>query len=332
VCSSDLPSGSPVSGANKDKELEKMRQERERLFRLKEAIEKKKIEDTKKQVEEIRKQEEKKKREEIMKKIEEEKKRQKRREDIKRLFPNKLPIYKPPLSEPINRPKSNLRAVNPVSQPMDNNERINQIKANLDKQLAILKEDRRLIEAQSKEEVKLHNQSEDRELKEETKERKRWKDISLFRKVKHKSPHNLPPETDRIPHTPIEKINEVEDDSKEKVIKDKAKEEREINDYILMRKEMEKLVDIKTPNEDLTEYYAEMEKLAQENNDNREDVKGLEEIEEVKQIHEVILVSTKEEDKILLKTYLEEQFGKENVKEVINRLNKLVTITLSIEQ
>eukprot|EP01022_Parablepharisma_sp_SALTPOND_P026542 TRINITY_DN64358_c6_g1_i1.p1 TRINITY_DN64358_c6_g1~~TRINITY_DN64358_c6_g1_i1.p1 ORF type:complete len:777 (-),score=149.79 TRINITY_DN64358_c6_g1_i1:12541-14871(-) len=162
------PAPSPifVAHANKDRELERMRLERERLFRLKEKeiadkkraeeLEKKKQEEAeRKRIEEL----EKKRLEELDKKrIEEEKKKQERKEEILKLMPPKMPqVARTPrvqVEDPLalNRPKLNagIIAASPIAQPVvKKNDRINQIKANFDRQIGILKGEKRKLEAQS---------------------------------------------------------------------------------------------------------------------------------------------------------------------------------------
>jgi len=141
-----------VAHANKDRDLERARLERDKLFRQKEIAEnKKKAEELeRKKFEEI----EKKKLEEADKKrIEDEKKRAERREEIKRLMPPKMNIVpKTPKIQvedhsALARPKPSPAQI--ICSPIQNqpivkkNDRVNQIKANFERQLGLLKADKK---------------------------------------------------------------------------------------------------------------------------------------------------------------------------------------------
>ena len=423
-----------------------MRIERERLFRLKEkeAAERKKAEEAeKKRVEEAEKkkieeaekkkaEEEKKKAEETEKKkleelekrkkeeaekkhleeierkrLEEEKKLQDRRAEILKLFPYKMPGIAHKVSD-------DHVGLNKAKHVIQKNDRLNQLKANFDKQLAILKDDKKKVESQSATKNKKNpkqNQIEDKDIEErrkirEEQRKKMQDDIKEQRKklkedqkkispVKQKESNNQPntppvcsilknpPQdppliTDRViskntSNTEEEikkkpkKSGKTKIKSKRKSIKKNSetneteekkqkpsmpiieevkeideKVQKEIDNFLLMRKEMEKLVDIQTPKENIDDDCADLEKLAKEHNEkdqDRDDVKGVleEELEEnctpkgEPEYEKTVIEMKSVDDKIVTKEYLESQFGKANVQKIVSKIIKSVILHIIVE-
>lgn len=323
-------------------ELEKQQKESMERKKLKDIERKKQEEADRKRLEDIEKKrqesQEKKKLEEI------EKIRKERREDILKLFPssNQDPAA-------LNRPKCNV----PISQPLiKKNEKFSQLKADFDKQVAVFKEEKKLLEAQS-----------------ETKSGQKKVDKSIERipKNQNNKKDKVPTEGKKISHCPSvpafkaealedaapvtarakevnEEIKKPKKSSKTKIkskkkataknpkpeaevlpiIPEENEVQKEINNYNLMCKEMEKI--IQTPKDDLIEDYIP---LVQENNEldkDRDDMKGIleEEVQEVNtpkvQYLSEVIQQKPIDDKILVKEYLEEMLGKEKVEMVLGRI------------
>ena len=310
------------------KQLERKRQEELERKKL-EDLEKKRNEELKRlQSIERRQQEaqEKRRQEEI------EKKRQERKEEIMKLFPsNKDPLV-------VNRPKSN--AINtPVSQPLiKQSEKFTQLKVDFDKQLAIFKEEKKKIEGQNNTKEELSD------------DQRKYSHSPSVPLLKPEVMEEIVPETARVLNEEVKKAkkpSKTKVKSKKKSIKKKSikkntkaeampvvpeedEVQKEINNYNLMRKEMEKLIDIKTPQEDVIE---DCIVLVQQNNDNdkdRDDMKGELE-EEIKEpiftpqgpseyINTEVIEQKPVDDKSLVREHLEERFGKEKVKKIIEKL------------
>eukprot|EP00826_Nyctotherus_ovalis_P009158 TRINITY_DN12406_c0_g2_i3.p1 TRINITY_DN12406_c0_g2~~TRINITY_DN12406_c0_g2_i3.p1 ORF type:complete len:723 (-),score=237.47 TRINITY_DN12406_c0_g2_i3:107-2275(-) len=326
------------------KEIEKKRQEEAERKRL-EDLEKKRQEELKRL--ELEKKLERKRCEELERKKAEDKKRQERREEILKLFP---PNSKQDVLA-LNRPKNSAGAVlnTPISQPLiRKSEKLSQLKANFDKQVAMLKEERKI-------EVQI-GISQDDKLKKGAKEQKKATPAKGTEDKKHS--HSPPassckseateeevPETARARGTSNEEVKKSKKSSKTKVkskkksLKEKPESEpmppipeedekvqKEANNCMLIRKEMERLISVQTPQEDIIEDCAA---LAQENNDgdkDRDDMKGIleEEIVTPKDNSEYPDMQIPEQkpvdDMILVKGYLEEMFGEEKVEKIIEKL------------
>lgn len=326
------------------KEVERKRQEEVERKRL-EEFEKKRLEELKRL--ELEKKQERKRIEELERKKAEDKKRQERREEILKLFP---PSSKQDALA-FNRPKNNAGAVmnTPISQPLiRKSEKLSQLKANFDKQVAMLKEERK-IEPQS-------GTDQDDKLKKDAKEQKKATPAKEIESKKHS--HSPPvsscksetteegiPETARARGASNEEAKKPRKSSKTKIKSKKKslqkkpepqpmspipeedeKVQKEANDYMLIRKEMERLISVQTPQDDIIEDCAV---LAQQNSDgdkDRDDMKGMleEEVATPKDSSEYSDVQIPEQrpvdDMILVKEYLEEMFGEEKVERIIEKL------------
>jgi len=316
VASQNQPKSKKGSKAQVSKEVEAMREKQLRIAELK-KIEELKAE--RKRIEELQREQEK------HRKQSEERKEKRRKEILELMQLKVVPIAKTPRAQVANflvpdnekgivKPKKSARQV-----VKDKQEKIP--KTNYEEYYS--------ERVQMNEQKRKERNEEFKKLKEDIKQQRMKKEVK-----KHGVDWLCKPIPRQI--TPVE-LKKEDVDAPNMKEEDKGKAQKEVDSYILMCQEMEKLVDDKeTP----IEQNVALEKLEEENPEKDKNRDDMHEIKEEKietpkdnfnNVEATIISKPTKDDKAIIQKYLEEIFGKEVVEVVVDCVNRQVLYKLTIE-